>query len=223
MAVRDYEPGGGGPGKFHYADVNYTVLGLVLETVHGAPLDAILDKEVFAPFEMVDSYYRFTRDGRDRAAADAQLAARYRCKGKWPFGRFNWTSPDPTLSRCPWLLDVPHLYTSAYFAADCVVSTARDLSRFMRAVVADADVWPVLTASVAEDPRGKLEERYGYGIKCIREGAHGVRFGHGGNGGAALFFWPEQQMVFAGTTNTNLSNFGTFVRRLMSEPELAGA
>jgi CubicO group peptidase (beta-lactamase class C family) len=118
-------------------------------------------------------------------------------------------------------LDIPNYYTSGYWAADGVVSTASDLCAFMRALLADRELWGIMSASVDGDPRGRSDERYGFGIKRISEGEHGVRFGHGGNGGASLYYWPEQDIVFAGTTNTNLTSFGTFVRQLMSEPGLA--
>ena len=208
------------PGAHSYSDsnLNYTILGLVLEQIHKSAFHGILKREVLDPLQMRDTRCRFSHI--DHGAGDSRLSSRYRnSKGKFPFWRSDWTFPDYTLALCP-LLTVPPYYVSAYFAADCVVSTARDLCTFMRGLQADTEIWDMMMSSIgpvdAQVEAGKMSKPYGLGIKCISEGAFGARFGHGGNGGCSLYYWPEQDIVFAGTTNNNLSNFGTFVHQMIA-------
>jgi len=208
------------PGAYFYSDANYTIVGLILERIHKCSLHDVLKQEVFDPLQMGDTYYRFSSH-TDHSVGDSQLSSRYRNSknGKFPFGRSNWTFADRTLAACP-LLTVPPCYVSAYFAADCVVSTARDLCKFMRGLHASTEIWDMMMSSIgpedAQVEAGKVSKPYGLGIKCVSEGALGARFGHGGNGGCSLYYWPEQDVVFAGTTNNSISNYGTFIHRMIA-------
>ncbi len=82
---------------------------------------------------------------------------------------------------------------------------------------------PSTTSSPAPAPTGRYVPEtglYGFGIKKITDPTTGsTRWGHTGNGGAALMYWEEEDVIFAGTTNTNLSNFGGFVKKLVGSEE----
>lgn len=207
IALQDYKIAA--PGKYHYSDTNYLILGLILEIVRQKPLHQVLDQEIFVPQGMRDTYLRYDSAAQvDRGADDRLLSTRYRSKGKWRLGMFAWTFPDYSLGPLP-VLTVPPRYVSADWASGGVVSTARDLCVFMRAVLRDQDRWNMFTTSMSDSS-------YGFGIKAVAMGEqHGVRFGHAGNGGACLYYWPKYDVVFAGTTNNNVSNLGNFVEHLI--------
>jgi hypothetical protein len=90
----------------------------------------------------------------------------------------------------------------------------------MRGLQADTGIWDMMMSSTgpvdAQVEAGKMSKPHGLGIKCTSEVAFGARFGHGGNGGCSLHHWPEQDIVFAGATNNNLSNFGAFVHQMIA-------
>ena len=53
---------------FIYSDIGADVLGMVAETIAGEPLDAFLDRNVFKPLGMLDTYYRPADSLRTRIA-----------------------------------------------------------------------------------------------------------------------------------------------------------
>jgi CubicO group peptidase (beta-lactamase class C family) len=47
-----------GPGEgFHYSDINFIILGALIEKITGQPLDSYVQDNVFAPLRMSDTYY----------------------------------------------------------------------------------------------------------------------------------------------------------------------
>lgn len=47
-----------GPGElFHYSDINFIILGALIEKITGETLDAYVTEHVFAPLEMLDTHY----------------------------------------------------------------------------------------------------------------------------------------------------------------------
>ncbi len=47
-----------GPGEiFHYSDINFIILGTLVEKITGDPLDIYMQDNVFAPLRMIDTHY----------------------------------------------------------------------------------------------------------------------------------------------------------------------
>ena len=44
-------------GTFHYSDINFIILGTLLEKISGEPVDNYIQDHVFAPLGMTDTRY----------------------------------------------------------------------------------------------------------------------------------------------------------------------
>lgn len=132
-----FEPGTG----FDYSNTNYVLLGLVLEQATGLTYAEIMEREVFGPAGMTDSFVFGSR------ALPASFA----------------TAPG----------DVRAYYQGAGFGDGGVISTARDVARFFRALFIDQTLLPPsLLAEMTGDPLG---QGYGMGIEV-----EGDSVGHSG-------------------------------------------
>ena len=62
------------PGKsYRYSDINFILLGLLVERVSGEPLDAFCKREIFQPLKMKDSSFRTLDPGDSRRIAPTTL------------------------------------------------------------------------------------------------------------------------------------------------------
>jgi CubicO group peptidase (beta-lactamase class C family) len=52
-----------------YSDLNFILLGVLLEKIHGKPLDEIAKEEIFAPLKLRNTFYNPPRSRRDEFAA----------------------------------------------------------------------------------------------------------------------------------------------------------
>ena len=72
----EVEPGS----RFRYSDVNFIVLGELVERLAGVPLDEFAEKQIFAPLEMRDTTFRPSEKLKERAAPTEQR------QGRWMVG-----------------------------------------------------------------------------------------------------------------------------------------
>src|SRR5262249_23131276 len=97
--------------RFLYSDVNFIVLGEVVERLSGAPLTEFAEKTVFAPLDMKDPTFRPGERLKDRAAPTE------RRDGRWMVGEVH----------------DPRAYLLGGVAGHAgLFSTADDLSRYVR-------------------------------------------------------------------------------------------
>jgi D-alanyl-D-alanine carboxypeptidase len=161
------------PGQgYHYADTNYVILGLLIETVTGQPLHDVYRKLLFDPLGMVDTYLEWHEPG----------------------------TPWPPLSHV-YLggRDITAVNTSADWAGGGLVSTVEDLRRFMDAFVAGRVVTP---ASRDEMQRWSSQSEGSYGLGMIHVTVGGATFvGHAGYYGVLMLYWPERQAIVCATVN----------------------
>ena len=125
------------PGSvFRYSDINYILLGLVIERVAGMPLDAFADQHIFAPLRMQDTGYRplARSDGRtiaptQRGPMDANVPLSKAQRGLDPGAVLQGQVHDPTVRRM-----------GGVAGSAGVFSTARDVARFARMLLAGGEL-----------------------------------------------------------------------------------
>lgn len=125
------------PGSvFRYSDINYILLGLVIERVAGVPLDAFAWQRIFAPLRMWDTGYRPlarcdgrtiapTQRGAEEVDASMSSAQRDLAPGAVLQGHVH----DPTVRRM-----------GGVAGSAGVFSTARDVARFARMLLAGGEL-----------------------------------------------------------------------------------
>jgi len=153
-----FEPGHG----WSYANANYVLLGLIVEQATGRPLTTELRERVIRPLGL--RHTLLPTDG----SLPAQAA-----RGYLPPG--NPVSPQ----RAGRYLDVTRTNPSWTWAAGALVSTAGDVSRFYRALLAGELLpRPLLSLMLASRPTG---DGTGYGLGLLRADTPcGPAFGHDG-------------------------------------------
>jgi D-alanyl-D-alanine carboxypeptidase len=153
--------------RFHYSNVGYKALGLVLEAVEGRPYREIIRARVLGPLEMSATEPAITHDIRARLAVGYEYLHDDRL-----------SHPDAPIAPATWL--------ETETADGSIASTAADMCAFLR-----------LLLRGGEGPRGRLlseeafaqmstgnpvedeNDAYGYGL--LLRNLDGRRFiGHGG-------------------------------------------
>lgn len=132
---------------FHYSNTNYVILGLVVERVTGRPLAAELQRRIIRPLGLRDTSY--DEGPRVRGVAPAHVDTR-----------------DVTVQDTSWA-----------GASGSLVSTARDLERFYRALLGGRLLGPRLLAAMkSPDP---VAGPYGLGLFSVQASC-GRFWGHDG-------------------------------------------
>jgi D-alanyl-D-alanine carboxypeptidase len=142
--------------RWSYSNTGYILLGLIVEKATGNPLGQELRQRIFAPLRL--------------AATSFDTAPRIAGRHAHGYTRF----------RRPRLTDISVISPSLSWAAGAIVSTADDLVRFHRALLAGRLLRPALLAAMKTTVTVTREQRYGLGLIVSRYGRCGVFFGHGG-------------------------------------------
>ncbi|MEU1541527.1 serine hydrolase domain-containing protein [Actinacidiphila glaucinigra] len=130
--------------KQHYLNINYTVLGLLIEKVTGRPYAEEVGRRVLRPLRLRDTSY----PGTDP-----------RIEGPHNHGYQRFAHPDGTTE----LRDVTIWGQTESYAAGDIISTTADLERFLRAL---------FTGRVV--PRPQLEEMFTLPAASVREYGSGA-------------------------------------------------
>lgn len=140
--LRDLPPGSAPGRRFHYSNLGYKALGLVIEAVEGEPYPAVVQRRILDPLGMTETVPAITNDVRDRLAVGYGPAHDDR----------PWTEGDP-LTPATWL--------ETATADGSLASTATDMAIFLRALMGDPDgrVAPMATPIPAIGAWG-----YGYAL-----------------------------------------------------------
>lgn len=85
--LRDMAPGSGPGRRFHYSNVGYKTLGLIVETIEGRPYADVVRRHVLEPLGMSSSEPAITNDIRTRLAVGYEPARDDRA----------WSEGDPLL------------------------------------------------------------------------------------------------------------------------------
>jgi D-alanyl-D-alanine carboxypeptidase len=174
LRLADGLPRQSSPGsKYAYSNTNYVVLGLLLERLTGRPLGRLLDDRLVRPLRLTATSYQPDPTSWPGERADV-------AHGYLP-GDFVEGSGDLPI-------DDSGGVNGGAGAADGVVSTAADLTRFYAALLSgrllDRRLIGQMT-TVVPQPRSYLglpveEDGYGLGLARYRLRC-GIVWGHGGN------------------------------------------
>ncbi|MEU6721834.1 serine hydrolase domain-containing protein [Nonomuraea sp. NPDC046802] len=141
------------PGRFAYSNTGYILLGMLVEKVTGHALSAELDRRIFRPAGMTRSYLPVTWDG---------------IRGPHATGYHLPAGADPGVPGS--LRPITRLNPSFAWAAYGVVSDARDVNRFYRALFGGRLVSQESLAQMrtgVATPQAPVFPRYGLGLESV--------------------------------------------------------
>lgn len=150
------------PGEtFQYGDVNYLLVGLVLEAATGRPWAEVVAAEVFGPAGMTDTAIEALDDDPPRVAT-GYLAS----DGPYESWRSNIFS-----------------VTATGMPDGGMFTTATDLARLVDTLVEERLLSPASTTAMMtpQGPPSDELEQYGYGCELSVEGGDVTIIGHGGS------------------------------------------
>jgi len=184
------------PGEgIHYSDVNFVLVGMVIEAATGQPLHDVYRERLFAPLGMEHTYLEFRETARPSVS------------GRGPahvfFGEVDYTS---------------FRSLSADWAGGGLVTTTEDMARFMRAY-ADNEIFAQPDSRKAMFDwlpwQGEAMD-YGLGVTRIN-GKMFTVWGHLGVGQAFMLYWPDGDVVLCGTLNQDEADpFGGLLGPVLS-------
>ncbi len=181
--------------SYSYNNPGYNTLGALIEMASGMPLDAYLDRELYTPLGMHDSYHHEIDDKMD-GKLDRMGVVYYERDGEggWTPG---WTPGDPP--------QVPFVRASGG-----MISTAEDYVVFCqmflnggvydgRRYLSEESVALMTSPKIRTNPGSDgPASHYGYGWSVSSEGV----FSHGGSDGTNAFVDPGRQLIVLVFTQT---------------------
>jgi D-alanyl-D-alanine carboxypeptidase len=166
-----FAPGAG----FHYADTNYLLLGLLVETLTRQTLAENYEKKIIAPLGLTGTFLEFFQ------AAPANLPIVYPYYGPHSLRMVN---------------------TSFDWGGGGLISTLPDLSRFIRALVSGelfnqaSTTRQMLSFRAANDSDARSKRSTLYGLGLQQKTIGGLAFlGHSSAYGAMLFYNPQRDLT----------------------------
>jgi CubicO group peptidase (beta-lactamase class C family) len=155
-ALRETETGAPPGEYYHYSNVGYKALGLILERLEGRPYAEIIRARVLAPLAMEDSVATITNETRARLATP--YARRYDDRPSHP-GHGN----------------VPATWLETNTGDGCLASSVVDLAAYLRMFlnrgqgvrgrVLSERAFDLMTQQVIQSDSGAITSYYGYGVK----------------------------------------------------------
>lgn len=179
-AVPTHDPGT----FFRYSDINYILLGSLIERVAGAPLAELAQLEVLRPLAMNDSGYLPLERHATSRLVPTEFDGATMLRG---------AVHDPAARRMGGIAGHAGLF-----------STAADLARFARSVLVDAR-WSGMSRNIA--PAGLTQRGIGWDIDSPYSrprGANypkGTSFGHTGYTGCAMWLDPASGSFYVFLSN----------------------
>jgi D-alanyl-D-alanine carboxypeptidase len=165
----------GAADRFNYSDVNYFLLGLLIEKVSNNSYQAEVRKRVLLPLEMTVTYFEY----REPKKSDNKFVETF-------FGDLNVTR---------------NMNTSFDWAGGGYVTTVLDFKKFIRGLMANKLFKNATTLNSmitnhggAESSAGAEVLGYGYGIYILKFNGS-IYYGHGGFWGTYMLYCPEKKIT----------------------------
>lgn len=181
---------------YYYSDVNYFLLGLIIEKVSGETLAQQFRKRIFEPLKMSQTYFEYY----EPAVGSGNFAHSFLGKR-----------------------DITKILNTSYdWAGGGVVSTNADLATFLRGIFEGKlykkdSTLSMMTKMLPHTLKSGRVSYYGLGLyQYIFNGEK--YFGHGGFWGSIIAYNPINKVMFCGTVNQVNPPFRTnqFVESLLS-------
>lgn len=157
------------PGEdFTYSDMNYVVLGLLIEKLEEQPLAVVLRKRILAPLGMASTYFEFYEEATKKPSLLHQ----------WYDGQ-----------------NMSTVNTSFDWAGGGLVSNMQDLSTFIRALFDGRLIQSTtLERMIQISPTGPYEDPYGLGVYASTYNGD-LYFGHFGFYGSYMGYCPAKKQT----------------------------
>jgi len=181
-----YPPGS----RFVYSDINFIVLGALVERVSGIPLDQYAAKNIFTPLKMTETRFQPPLSWQTRIAPTQYDEQNHMLRG---------VVHDPTARRMQGVAGNAGVF-----------STATDLSRFAHALLTGSTVLPELViekmTTPQQPPTAETLRGFGWDIDSPLSTNRGSllpvgSFGHTGFTGTSLWIDPTTQTYIVLLTN----------------------
>ena len=160
IALADTEPGFAPGEHFHYSDVGYRAVGVVLEAVTGRPYGELVQRRVLDRLGMRESLPVMRHESRRRLAGGHVPLYDDR-----PWERAHGLVPGP--------------WVESAEADGCLCCSVEDLATYLRALWTGGDLLSPASLAAMKTVHAVCEltgDRYGYGLDIHADG-----FGHGGD------------------------------------------
>ncbi len=180
---------------YSYNNPGYNTLGALIEMASGMPLDAYLDREIYTPLGMHDSYHHEIDEKMD-GKLDRMSVVYYQRddEGEWMPG---WSPGDPP--------QVPFVRASGGMistAADYVIFCQMFLNGGVydgKRYLSEESVALMTSPKIRTNPGSDgPPSHYGYGWSVAEDGV----FSHGGSDGTNAFVDPERGLIVLVFTQT---------------------
>ncbi|HWR99569.1 MAG TPA: serine hydrolase domain-containing protein [Prolixibacteraceae bacterium] len=186
-----FVPGNG----YYYSDVNFFLLGMIVEKLSGQTLAHQFRGRIFEPLKMNNTYFEYY----ESSCGNGKMAHSF-------FGKWNITE---------------RLNTSYDWAGGGVISTTTDLALYLNGLFDgklyknDVTLKSMITTLPHTMKSGKIGY-YGLGISQYQFNGD-LYYGHGGFWGSLIAFCPARGITFCGSINQVTPSFNTnaFVESLL--------
>lgn len=172
------------PGKgWYYSDMNFVLLGLIIESVEKLSLHQSIRNRILTPLKLENTYFEFYESPKFEGATQNQFV-----------GNVNFTD----------------LNTSFDWAGGGLVSTNKDLSTFIIALFENKLISSdALNKMIDIKPATEGENRYGLGIYETEYNGE-VFYGHYGFYGSYIGYCPKNKIVISYSIGQAMPDFNTY-------------
>jgi len=187
--------------SFRYSDVNFMILGEIVQRVAGEPLNEFARREIFAPLEMSETMYLPTEPLRQRAAPTE------RRNEAWLQGEVH----DPRAARLDGVAGHAGLFGTAHdlarYAMDVLAGLESDQSKLLKQTTWRAMIEPHTIHGTDKDGKPTKDVRgLGWDEQSTFSSNRGTKlspqaFGHGGFTGTVLWIDPGKKLFLIFLSN----------------------
>lgn len=182
-----FKPGEG----YYYSDINYVLLGLIIQEITGKSLSQAIRSRILEPLNMKDTYFEFYETPRESGSRAHAYIDKFEITGK--------------------------INTSYEWGGGGLVSTTGDLATFIQSLFENKlfrkkATLEMLISSAAESP-------HNYGMGLTRFDVDGTSYyGHGGFYGSLMIYNPEKKITLVACVNQANVSFDAqaFVKKVIS-------
>lgn len=172
------------PGEdFYYSDMNYVLLGLLIQQIEKMPLAEVIRKRILQPLQMKNTFFEFY----ESPVGNLRQVHQYQKK-----------------------IDMTKLNTSFDWAGGGLVSTTHDLAIFIKALF-DGQIINEISLQKMTTTKFTNEYNNPYGFGFYESKYNGdTYFGHYGAYGSYLGYCPEKKITLAYNISQSVLNFSDY-------------